>query len=569
LEIDTDLLIIGGGTAGCLAAVEAKELDPDLKVTILEKAHIERSGCLAGGINAINVYIHEGESPESYVRWARWYAMGLLREDLALTMAREINKAIEKVEKWGLPIPKDDKGRYLRRGRWGIHVFGESIKPILAKAVKNAEVDVYNRVVVTNLLTKREKVIGAVGFGVRNGDFYLVRAKATIVATGGAAGLYKPKNDGEAHHKIWYSPFNTGTGYAVGIRAGAEMTSFEMRFNAIRIKDVNAPIGTIAVGFNAPVINSKGEKFMQKNYAHLGGEAAPTPLRVHGPMEEIRNGRGPCYIDTRRLNDKDLRRLKEEYLDEYPTLVLYLASNGIDLKNRFLEIYGTDPYIVGGHCNAGYWINTDRSTTLEGLYAIGDVAGGASSKFVGGCFAEGIIAARAAVDYICNKNALEEVDPELVDKERYRTFAPLWRYKEGRHGPTPKEMELRLQKVMDEYVGGVHQFYLITEKGLEIAKIEIKALKEQAENLIARDLHELMLAHELIDRLDVAEVLIHHLLYRKETRWPGFQDRVEYPHLDDKNWLVFVNSRKNPKTGEIEVFTRPYEQIVPGDRYNP
>ncbi|MEE9595049.1 MAG: FAD-binding protein, partial [Candidatus Hydrothermarchaeales archaeon] len=125
MEFETDLLIIGGGTAGCLAAVEAKEQDPDLKVAILEKAHIERSGCLAGGMNAINVDLNEGETPENYVKWARWYAMGILKEDLALSMAKEINGAVQKVEKWGLPIPKDEKGNYARRGRWGIHILGE------------------------------------------------------------------------------------------------------------------------------------------------------------------------------------------------------------------------------------------------------------------------------------------------------------------------------------------------------------------------------------------------------------------------------------------------------------
>lgn len=563
MELETDLLIIGGGTAGCLAAVEAKEKDPALRVTILEKAHIERSGCLAGGMNAINAYLNEGESPESYVRWSRFFSMGLLREDLALSMAREINSAVKKVEKWGLPIPKDEKGNYSRRGRWGIHILGEAIKPILAKAVADAGVEVINRVVVTNLLVQDGRVAGAVGFGVRDGKFYAVKAKATIVATGGAAGLYKPNNDGNAHHKIWYSPFNTGAGYAMGIRAGAEMTSFEMRFNAIRIKDINAPIGTIAVGFKAPVINAKGEKFMQTRFAHIGGEAAPTPLRVHGPMEEARQGRGPCYIDTRGMSDEQVRKLKEDYLDEYPTLVLHLASNAIDPSKQPLEIYGTDPYIVGGHCNSGYWIQPDRSTTLPGLYAAGDVAGGVGSKFVGGCFAEGIIAARSAVEYI-RKQKMPKVSERQLGLEEERTFAPMRR----KQGVAPREMEARLQKVMDEYAGGVHQYYQLTEEKLRVALREVLALKAQAKELIARDAHELMLAHEVIDRLDVAEVLLHHLLFRRETRWPGYQDRLEHPRLDDENWLVHVNSRRSEK-GEVEVFARKYEQLVPGDRYKP
>ncbi|MEE8167306.1 MAG: hypothetical protein V3T58_00335, partial [Candidatus Hydrothermarchaeales archaeon] len=352
----------------------------------------------------------------------------------------------------------------------------------------------------------------------------------------------------------------------MGTRAGAEMTSFEMRFCAIRIKDINAPIGTIAVGFKAPVINAKNEKFMQTKYAHIGGEAAPTPLRVHGPMEEVREGRGPCYIDTRGISKEQVRALKEDYLDEYPTLALYLASKDIDLEKEPLEIYGTDPYIVGGHCNSGYWINTDRSTTLKGLFAAGDVAGGVGSKFVGGCFAEGMIAANSALEYIANLNV--KVREEQVEAEKKRIFAPLERWKSGEGGVTPKEMEARMQKVMDEYAGGVHYFYQLSEDKLRIALKEINGLKGQAKYLIAKDTHELMLAHEVIDRLDVAEVLLQHMIFRRETRWPGYHTRIDYPERDDEKWLAFVNSRKN-QTGEIEVFTRPYEQLVPGDRYKP
>src|SRR3989304_3269288 len=299
--IDSDILIIGGGTAGCYAAVEAKEKDPSLKVAILEKGHIERSGCLAAGMNAINAYINPGETPESFAEYVKEDAMGLIREDLVLSMGRELNDAVKKVEGWGLPILKDKNGNYQSRGRWNIKINGESLKPILAEAARKAGAEIYNRVVVTNYILENGRGAGAVGFGVRDGDFYVARAKASIIATGGASGLYKPNNDGSAHHKIWYPPFNTGGGYAMGIRAGAEMTSLEMRFVALRTKDVIAPTGTLAIGFGAKQVNALGEDFMEKNFSNIGGNSAPPRFQKYGPTPAVQNGGGPRFLDTHHL----------------------------------------------------------------------------------------------------------------------------------------------------------------------------------------------------------------------------------------------------------------------------
>lgn len=575
-EIETDLLIIGGGTAGCLAAVEARERAPNLRVLVMEKAHIDRSGCLAAGMNAINVYLNSGETPEGFVKYVRADAMGLIREDLVLSMAREINAVVARVESWGLPVKKNAKGQYEPRGRWNIKINGESLKPIIAGAAKKAGAVALNRVVATDLLLVDGRVVGAVGFGVRDGAFYVIRAGATIVATGGAAGVYKPNNDGSAHHKMWYSPFNTGAGYAMGIRAGAEMTSFEMRFIAVRTKDIISPTGTLALGFGAPQVNAKGERFMATRYAHWGGEGAPTPLRAYGLTQEVKAGRGPCYMDTRHLTPEKVRELKASFLDMYPDIVLFWAANGFDPAREPVEIQGTEPYIVGGHCQAGYWVEADRRTTLPGLYAAGDVAGGAPYKFVSGCWAEGVIAARAAVEYVKGMKGGQAIDAageqrlcEQIGDLRERTLAPLARHEKEGAGVTPQEMEERLQRVMDQYAGGVSSFYEMNEERLEIAEKQLKSLRGQDKYLVARDPHELMQAHEVLDRLEVAEVLVQHLRYRKETRWPAFQSRLDYPHLDDRHWLKFVNSRRDPGTGTIEMIERSYQQLVAGDRYLP
>ncbi len=565
--LKTDLLIIGGGTAGCLAAVKAKQKNPDLDVLILEKAHIERSGCLAAGMNAINAYINPGETPESFVKYVRADAMGLIREDLVLSMGQRLNEVVEEVESWGLPIEKDDDGKYAARGRWNIKINGEKLKPIIANKAIESGAQVLNRVVVTNLIVEYGMVKGAVGFGVRDSVFYVVNAKAVLIATGGAAGIYRPNNEGSSHHKMWYSPFNTGAGYAMGIRAGAEMTSFEMRFIALRTKDVIAPTGTLALGFGATQVNAKGERFMANKYGHMGAEGAPTPLRVYGPTQEVKEGRGPVFMDTTHLSEQDVKELKASYLNMYPELVLSWAANDFDPAKEAIEIQGTEPYIVGGHTQSGYWIDLNRETSIKGLYAAGDVAGGAPYKFVSGCWAEGAIAAESAVDYIKEKEEIfvdiEGINDFDIQEELLRVFAPMSR----KDGVRADEMEERLQKIMDEYAGGVSRYYEMNDSELQIAEKKVKHLKTQIEYLTANDLHELMNCHEIIDRLDVAEVLIKHLLYRKETRWPAYQSRVDYPNLNDRDWLKFVNSRLDNE--QIEIMERPYKQLIAGDRYVP
>ena len=267
-HLHTDVLIIGGGTAGCYAAFTIRR-NSGLNILVAEKANIKRSGCLAAGVNAINAYIVKGRRPQDYVDYATKDAAGIVRNDLLLTAAEEFNEVTADMEKLGLVILKDENGDYVARGNRNIKINGENFKPILAKAVQPQEnVSILNRVNITKLLTKGGAVYGAVGFSLEDEEAYVIEAKAVLVATGGAAGLYKPNNPGFSRHKMWYPPFNTGAGYAMGIQAGAEMTSFEMRFIALRCKDTIAPSGTIAQGVGAKQVNAKGEVYEDK-YGNL------------------------------------------------------------------------------------------------------------------------------------------------------------------------------------------------------------------------------------------------------------------------------------------------------------
>lgn len=564
-ELAADVVIVGGGTAGCMAAVAAKEARPDLRVLIVEKAAIDRSGCLAAGMNAINAYLHPGETPESYTRYARYDACGLVREDLVQSGAALLNEAVARLEAWGLPIQKDAGGAYARRGRWNLKIHGEGLKPLLAAAARRAGAEIAERVAAVDLIVRDGRAVGLFGLGARDGSFYVIRAGAVIISTGGAAGIYRPVNPASGAALGWYCPFNAGTGYAMGLRAGAEMTSLEMRFIALRTKGILCPTGTLALGFGARQINARGEEYMRR-LAEVGGEGAPTCYRIMGPIREIKEGRGPCYLDTRGLDALRVKEAKEAFLEMYPGIVLYWTANDLDPGREPVEITGTEPYLVGGHCQAGFWVDTERRTTLAGLYAAGDAAGGYPGKFVSGCLAEGIIAGRAAA---AEAQAPPAPDTDLCAAERERILQPLRLPARAGIDPAPTDFLERLQWVTEFYAGGAASFYELNEERLAVARRELERLAERVRDIRARDCHELIAAHEAADRLVTARAMVEHLLYRRETRWPGFQTRLDFPARDDHRWLVFVNSIYDRDSGRFSIMERPYNQIIPGDRYLP
>ena len=548
---DTDVLIIGGGTAGCMAAIEAKKLDQSIKCIVMEKAHIERSGCLAMGLNAINAYLNTGQTPETYVEYVKDEFFGVIREDLVHSIAKGLNESVKQVEALGLPIEKDQNGNYVSRGKRSIKIYGERLKPILAAAVYRADVKVLNRVVATNFIFDGERVRGVYGFGNRDSKFYVIHAKAVIVTTGGATRLYKPIKTGDARNTTWYCPWNVGTGYAMGIRIGAEMTSFENRFIPLRVKGVNAPTGTIGQGSDIKQRNVHGEEYLEERYKHLGGKRCLSLHRLLATLQEEREGRGPCYFDTKDLSIEEEKKLKEVYLNMNPAIVLLWANDGYNPRKRPVEIGGMEPVVIGGHCQAGYWIDGERRTTISGLFAAGDVAGGAPKKYVSGAWVEGKIAAKAAVEEVKGIELLH-INGEGINKEKERILSCM----NGREGMSPEELERNLQEIMDEYAGGATSHYELTESTLIIARKKLKKLNGKLQLLSAGDKHELVSCLELIDRFDVAKVLIEHLIYRKETRWPVFQTRTDYPEKDDTNWLGFVNSVYDPVEDRVRIIKR-------------
>ncbi len=557
--IDTDVLIIGGGTAGCFAGITLGK-KKNLDVLIVEKANIVRSGCLAAGVNAINAYITKGRVPQDYVDYCKKDADGIVREDLLLSMSERLNHVTKVMEDLGLVILKDENGDYVARGNRNIKINGENIKPILADAVKKHDnVTVINHLNITDFIVENNEIKGAYGFDVNDAVFYEINAKAVLVATGGAAGLYRPNNPGFSRHKMWYPPFNTGAGYAMGINAGAEMTTFEMRFIALRCKDTIAPTGTIAQGVPAKQLNSNGEVYENKY-------GLTTSQRLYGTVTENREGRGPCYLGTKGISREQEEDLYKAYLNMAPsqTLKWLEAAGGPSEEN--VEIEGTEPYIVGGHTASGYWVDNNRETTIHGLFAAGDVAGGCPQKYVTGALAEGEIAAQAIAERLEGSGkgfVVNEVADSELSENAFAKKSEYERFLNNKQGLVDIEQtEEAMQKIMDQYAGGISTDYQYNEARLELADEKIRFLEQSIDNLAAQDADDLLRIYEIRERLTVCRSVIAHLKARKETRWHSFAENMDYPAKSD-DWLKYVNSRK--ENGEIKIIIR--DLVRGGDSY--
>jgi adenylylsulfate reductase subunit A len=602
--VDADILVIGGGFGGCGATYESRYWGRDLKIVLVEKANIERSGAVAHGLSAINCYMGmqwDENRPEDHVRYARNDLMGLVREDLGFDIARHVDATVHKFEEWGLPIMRNEEtGRYLREGRWQIMIHGESYKPIIAEAARKSATEVYNRIMVTHLLMDKarpDRIAGAVGFSVRDGKYYVFRAKAVIVAAGGASHIYKARSIGEGVGRTWYAPWSSASAYGLLIPIGVKMTQMENKIVLARFKDGYGPVGAWFLLLKSIATNAYGEQYEAARFKELKalvGEYAekqpvPTCLRNHAMLEEIKAGRGPIYMQTQQVLDT---REKEEigwedFLDMTIGQAVVWASQNIDPRERPSELITSEPYVMGSHATcSGAWASGpedcapadyqwgyNRMMSIDGLFGAGDTIGGSAHKFSSGSFTEGRIAGKSAVKYVLDLTG----DPPQVNETEIRRleetiFKPLENYKVDRNeivagtvSPSylsPLQGLQRLEKIMDEYVGGISTFYVTNEpmlnRGLEL----LTMLKEDLDHLGAEDLHQLQRAWELHHRVWTSESVTRHTLYRQETRWPGYYYRADYPKLDDTEWHVFTASQYDPKTGEWHMSKLPVHHII-------
>lgn len=596
--VDCDLLIVGGGFAGCGAAFDARYWGRELKIVLVEKAAIERSGAVAQGLSAINCYMgmRWGENqPADFVRYVRNDLMGLSREDLVYDVARHVDSSVHLFEEWGLPIFTDPKtGRFVREGRWQVMIHGESYKPIIAEAARAAASQVDEHVIITHLLHAADdpnRVAGAVGIDLRSGQFCVYRARAVIVSAGGASHLFRPRSAGEGWGRTWYPPWSTGSAYALLIRAGAEMTQMENRLVVTRFKDGYGPVGAFFLYLKAVATNAAGENYEVSRRAELrervGAYADATPLptclRNHLMLREIQEGRGPVLMHTERVIDSDEKEKVAwgAFLNMTVGQAVTWAAQDTDPRKVPSELILSEPYVLGSHAVcAGAWTSGpvdlsppeyywgyNRMTTVRGLFGAGDTVGGSAHKFSSGSFTEGRLAGKAAVRFLADHPGVVPVAESALEARKEELFAPLARFLEGRPHVTagsvypgllfPDQGLHRLEKIMDEYGGGVGANYATNDELLARGIAQLGQLRQDLGSIGAADLHQLGRAWELDHRLWTAETLLRHTRYRTETRWPGYYYRSDYPKVDDERWRCFVNSKFDPGDGTWDLFTRP------------
>jgi adenylylsulfate reductase subunit A len=619
VEVTTDLLIVGGGMAACGAALEAAywAKKHNLKVTLVDKAVMDRSGAVAMGLSALNMYvgIKDGQNTaEDYVKYVRNDLMGIAREDLVYDIARHVDSSVHLLEKWGLPIWKDDKGAYVHEGRWQLMINGESYKVITAEAAKNAMAtlgkdNIFERVFIVEPLMDGDKVAGAVGFSMREQKFYVFKAKAVLTAMGGAVHVFRPRSTGEGLGRSWYPPFNSGSSAYFTLKAGAEMTCQEVRFIPVRFKDAYGPVGAWFLLFKSRATNALGGDYMAekvdelKNWGPYGlSKPIPANLRNYLGMIDINAGKGPLYMRTEeaiakivaqnpdeKARKKKLKELEseawEDFLDMTISQAILWAASNISPEEKASEIAPCEPYFIGSHSGAsGAWVSGpedlspkeyfwgyNRMSTVKGIFCAGDASGASSHKFSDGSHAEGRIAAKGALAYVVDNNTQPNVDMAKVEELKKKIYAPLERY--AQHRPAadgdvnpnyivPMQYMFRLQKLMDEYAGGVSSAFMTNKVSLQRGLELLAFLKEDAEKLGARDLHELMRCWENVHRTLQAEAHVRSILFRDETRWPGYYFRADTPKMDDANWKVFVNCRWDPKTDKWEMSKKPVISIV-------
>ena len=603
IRVESDVLVVGGGMAGCGAAYESRFWGRDKKVVVVEKANIERSGAVAQGLYAINCYMGmqwNENQPEDFVQYASNDLMGLVREDLAYDIGRHVDSTVHKFEEWGLPMMRDpETGRYLREGKWQIMIHGESYKPIVAEAARKAATEVYNRIMVTHLLMDkrdRKRVAGSAGFNVRTGDFYVFKAKAVIVAAGGASHIFKPRSVGEGMGRTWYAPWSSASAYGLPIQIGAKMTQMENRIVLTRFKDGYGPVGAYFLHLGTYTQNAYGEEYESKWYDdtkelvgdYIDRHPVPTCLRNHAFLREVANGYGPIRMVTKEAFQDPHKETVgwENFLGMTIGQAAVWASQNIDPKEINPELTTSEPYVMGSHATcSGAWASGpedyapseyrwgyNRMMTVNGLFGAGDASGGTPHKFSSGSFTEGRIAGKASVNYINDVGDDTQLDEAEINRIEEEIFQPMENYQVGRNeivagtvSPSyilPLHALQRLEKLMDEYCGGISVNYMTNEpllnRGLELMEM----LKEDSEHIGAEDLHQLQRAWEFKHRRLASESVIQHTLFRKETRWPGYYYRGDHMKLDDEDWHCFTLSQYDADSGNWAMEKAPVYHIV-------
>jgi succinate dehydrogenase/fumarate reductase flavoprotein subunit len=547
--LQIDVLVIGGGTAGTMAGIKAKQAHPDGDVLILEKANIRRSGAIAMGMDGVNTAVIPGYStPEQYAREVTIANDGILHQKAVLQTGRLGYETIQELESWGVQFQKDPQGNYDLKQvhRVGKYVLpmpqGKDLKTILARQVKRHKVRVTNRVMATRVMVWNGRAIGAVGFDVRSGDFVVIRAKAVILCTGACGRLGLPASG--YLYGTYENPTNAGDGYAMAYHAGAELSNLEcFQINPL-IKDYNGPAcAYVASPFGAYTTNADGHRFIRCDY--WSGQMM---LEV---WKELNSGKGPIQLQMSHLDEDTIAEIESIlWSNERPSRERFHKERGEDYRTHGIEMNISEIGLCSGHSASGVWVNERAETTIAGLYAAGDMAS-VPHNYMIGAFVYGRLAGEHAVEYLQGQEPLQ-ADDDFLETERQRIYAPLDRP----NGIPHTQVEYKLRRLVNDYLQPPK-----SEHRMAIGLQHFIRYQETLEQMGAQDPHELMRCMEVHFIRDCAEMAARASLYRKESRWGLYHYRIDYPEKNDLEWFCHVNLRKDAD-GEMVLFKRPIEPYV-------
>ncbi len=546
-EIETDVLVIGGGTAGCVAAMSAREMGKN--VTVLEKGgSIRHSGSLASGVDHYSAILGEGpwDTPEGFLAKFERDRPGLTDTRVVATHARAASETFHYLERIGVPFKDGKTGRYFRIAGMGgkdpstICFEGGPIKTIFDRHMRKLGVNIIERIATERLLTHAGRVTGAVGFHIRTGDFNIIKAKSVVLTTGGAARLF-PSPTG----RTFFShapPFNTGDGHVMAFQAGAALANMEFTYCSVSPKGTDSPALTGLIGLGGFFINGLGQHFMES--AHPLGNNAPRNIVINAFLREFAAGRGPCYVDCRHLAPEAIERIEKGIMNERPTLLDYFQFKSIDIAKDPIPMELREMETQG----QGIKVDPDCGSTVEGLYAAGDCT--SVGLAVCGACTLGYVAGQRAAKYASGIPA-PEADAGQIARLRDLIYHPL----QNKGSLRPGDLEDEIRRIMLKDVG-----FTRSEASLQSALAAFEQLKDSSRSMIARSYHELMRANETRNLIDVASLIARAALERKESRSIPAHFRTDYPEQDDSKWRGFIVLRQ----GEGEEVKASFEPTGAG-----